>query len=208
MEWNSPSWRFELQPFLFVANQFRISFGMVELDSIILVFIILFFEGAVGVGHCISQGRDKKRQKADTLDRSIGNWVCVLTFDLFRFIKRQHGCIGFPSFYFTFFLNIFSFFSLSLFFCVYTHVCVYCLRGFTVGRDVNEPFPVPTPPPLLLARHLRQDRIHSVRVLESIKCIFNRTTLKHTLDTHHSIQELHHLLSRPIFLLSTPPRPC
>lgn len=75
-----------------------------------------------------------------------------------------------------------------------------------MGRDVNEPFPVPTPPPLLLARHLRQDRIHSVRVLESIKCIFNRTTLKHTLDTHHSIQELHHLLSRPIFLLSTPPR--
>ena len=54
---------------------------------------------------------------------------------------------------------------------------------------MNEPFPVPTPP-LALARHLPQDRIHSVRVLESIKCIFNRTTLKntHSPDTHHSIQ--------------------
>lgn len=50
---------------------------MVELDSIILVFIILFFGGVVGVGHCISQGRDKRdRKPIHSIDQSVIGCVC------------------------------------------------------------------------------------------------------------------------------------
>lgn len=121
-------------------------------------------------------------------DGSVGNWLCWHSIAFHH--QRQHGLSCWP---------LLLSYSFSYYIYTHTHSVLFlflffllgCLRGFTVGRDVNEPFPVPAaaaaavrPRPSLAAA--RQDRIHSVRVLESIKCIFNRATLKNT-HTHPTL---------------------
>lgn len=133
-------------------------------------------------------GRDRDRK---SIDRSVGNWVCVDIRSL-SIINGNMVASSFFLFYFILPFFIFIFFYFEYIPPPLSSTLRVLFEGFHGGAGCEWAVSGADADAAAAARHLRQDRIHSVRVLESIKCIFNRTTLKnthtHTPDTRQSIR--------------------